>query len=280
MPARLVITLRPTAQAPRGDDGPAVQAAFLDSVRLTAPLLADHLHAPSAYRPYCVTQTRIADGAVRFEIGVLHDGLVETVVVALDEAMSDRLALRQRPYVVERGDVYVLPYAELRDRSTASGTWEVTFRSPTAFRVPGATREKPARVLSFPDPGLVLHRLAQRLTMYSEEAATSPVDAWLDRVVVSSFELRTKLHLVKAQSRVTLPGAVGWARYELLAGSPEHAAAFGALFEFANFAGIGDGTTKGMGDVRCRAVPKGPRNTGVPGHSVLDELVSVAGRTR
>ncbi len=252
MPTRIYVELQPLQRQSQGGDGPAIQAAFLSTIGAQYPELVDELHRPGGgSRPYCVTTTRKTQGTVGLELGLLDDTIAPAVVEALDQVDQLQTHRGARRYRLEQGDVFGVSYDELVCTPPESRTWNVELVSPFAVRHPLPSGR--SRQLVMPDPATFVSALERRFKRFSPVSLPIPSATWLERVVVSRIdELRTKLHLVETHPRqIKVAGTVGSFRTQMLDHTPDELRSWGTLMEFANFGGLGDKTTVGMGHVRC-----------------------------
>jgi CRISPR-associated endoribonuclease Cas6 len=255
MPSRVALTLEPLTPAAgtrSGNDGPALQAAFLDIITRSDAALADLLHQPGQQvRPYSLTTTRPSGGLVVMELGFLDDAIVPSVVDALDQIDELTTLNSSRRYRLLRGDIYSLSYHDLSD-TPGDPNWTIELVSPYMRRRPGRNGQ-PERVDVLPNPNPLLDRLAQRHNLYSPSPLPTPTEEWIDRVVISRIHhLETTVHLVEtAKRRICYRGATGTIDLQLLRPTDDEARSLSILLQLANYTGIGDRTTIGMGHTRC-----------------------------
>lgn len=264
MPARIVVQLKAERRGAQLDDiGPAVHAELLARVDALSPRVAEALHDEAhPDRPFSLASRTTGSGTLVVEIGVIADPLVELVVAALDG--TDSVTLLGQRLRIERGDVFPLPWPDVLDPDEPSPTWEIELRSPTMVRIrrPGVRSEI---VRPLPEPNVVYpvlwKRLASAVQTSGDAAALdawsrlADVDTWLDRVVITRFDLRSDVHLVETRPRkVRYVGATGTIRYRLLDPKKAEIRALGACSLFAQVCGVGDKTVQGMGWARSRPI--------------------------
>ncbi len=197
--------------------------------------LGERLHAPSStaaqiHRPYSVVCYP----------GALH-------VCSFDDALT-RALLRGEPASVL---VTRVRADELAAGGSAGPTIRLAFTSPTTFRVAGFDHP-------FPDPFHVFGGLLGRWQALGWPELSEPT--W-KRVPCWPETLTFGTHPKAGNPR---RGVLGAARYEVTPQDEAGRAALWALARFAEYAGVGQGTTYGLGRVRLlgegeRWMPRDPR---------------------
>ena len=249
MPARFVVRstpIEPSVDAPPPNTGPGVHAAFLRCIKAFEPTLAQALHDWPAPKPFALTTMVKEDGSWMFEVGVLRDSLIDTVRGALSgwsEFEVGHTAFKVAS-VEERAGA---SYLDLLAGSAPQSEWTLRIRSPLTFRA-GAGGEH--RDWPFPLPDLVFRDLARRWTTFAEvplpEAVATVID---EHLAVSRLELKSRRHLIHTGGGWAT-GVVGVITYVAVRAekcSAAGLAAVQALAQLADYSGVGDDTTRGMG---------------------------------
>jgi CRISPR-associated endoribonuclease Cas6 len=176
-------------------------------------------------------------GRVVLEVRLLEDGLAVRLAAHAVPAVPVRLG---RHWLAVAG-VPVLDIAcswseFVGERGRRA--WEVGYRSPTTFR--RGTRTSP-----WPAPESVLTSLAARWRALRPQTAPELSRDLARSVWVSDVEGRSECLRLRG---TVVSGFVGRIRY-VCDGPDEAAATVGALFAFAQFAGIGSHTAFGLGTI-------------------------------
>lgn len=215
-------------------------------------------------KPFACTGLVSDDTGYYFEVGLLDERLVPSFVTMLPAGTDVRLG--RSTFQVEAVEWTTTSYRQLA-LSPPSRTWTLTFRSPTTFRGPGPGGSR--RAWPFPLPNLVFGSLLRRWEQFAPDVI---LDARIEAVaqehlVISAFDLRTTRYLTKIGGGALL-GCVGTVSFGLVAPQAvarETCASLTALLMFANFAGLGDQTTKGMGwTTLVESPPRRPRSDAKP----------------
>lgn len=256
MPTRIVLSLEPENGGETGGDGPALQAAVLGMVGAHDAALAKVIHDRTfPVRPYSITTSRTVGHLVTVEIGVLSDDLASGFLAALD-GLNELTTMRgSRRYRLVRGDVFPAPYPQLQEEVPCEPSWVLNLLSPCMVRRQVGGDRRVSKNLVLPEPILFLPRLQRIVSVFAAgEFPEIDVDRWGDRLAVQRIdELRTERHLVETSPELIYHvGSVGRMTVGLLGRFDAVAAKeLGLLLSVANFAGVGDKTTVGMGHVRC-----------------------------
>lgn len=279
MPVSLVLTLSPrwSTELPR-TTGHLTHAALLGAVATRDPLLAQTLHADGGTaKHFCISQLIgpgepaghawpvAAERHYRLRIGSLEPALSE-LLLAMQRDPPPELTLSHLPF-------QVLGATTQPRRHGWAGrvSWEtlvgigvgrsgerhlrVQFHSPTSFR-------DGHHNLPLPLPHLVFGSLAAQWRacappplagviepLLPADASHADTVAALDRqILIARHRLETRLLAFPEFRRV---GFVGEVDFELAPGTaPAAAAAVQTLAHLAPYAGVGDKTAMGMGQVR------------------------------
>ncbi len=260
MPARVIVYLKPASSGalPPPHTGPAVNAAVLAAVRdELSPEASAYLHDGPPPRPFAITPLLDerqrppgrSSNTVRFEVGILLDEIVGSMLAAL--GARDRWRFGATGYTTESVElVQAEPYPDLLATTAPAASWAFGLVTPVSFatgRGDGARRQ---RIL--PDPERVFGTLAARWRTWAPSGAPLPPD--IDDVIDDHLELvDMRLSAAECVVKIGAPkrrGCVGFVRYDLAGPSgvaPLTHSAIGALARFACYAGIGDRTASGMG---------------------------------
>lgn len=241
--------------------GHLVHAALLEAVRTVDPCLSAQLHADSQLKPLAVStlwsRARASGDALnipgytecRVRICTLTKPVFEAVSAAIFPMVASNRSIRlgncefalldarlESPYggVCNYSDLCARPRREVL----------VRFTSPVTFRRSGLN-------IPLPDQSLVYQSLWQKWQAFSDHLMPEHLFAEMMSVLaVSALDGHTR---VWKFPRYKITGFVGLVGYELVKpASPDAMALFGALSEFAFYAGVGYKTTMGMG--QCRIV--------------------------
>ncbi len=276
MPVRIVTTLEaePPGALPPPQTGPALAAAFLQTVSRVHPEVATRLHDGPRPKPYALTPLldendrppRSGSRRTRFELGILADELFAPIYSALMAETTWRIG--RTSYRRAGTDVTAMAsYTDLVGNAAPATCWGFRLATPTGF---GTAKEEGARRQRvLPQPEWVFRSLFTRWQAFVDAPdfslpRTLP-DAVEGHLEVVDCDLRVGEHLVKP-GVPPVRGCVGTIRFGLAepAQVPTEARrALDALAAFATFAGIGDRTTVGMGyAVPLPAAPPAPPRIG------------------
>jgi CRISPR/Cas system endoribonuclease Cas6 (RAMP superfamily) len=270
MPARLTVELDRALTAPPKRHGAALHGAVLAALDFRDPQLARTLHskeaggaspsrsAPaSSTGPPALTPVRSEGAGGAFDIGLIDENLAERVVQALEHARLEVDGEGRRV-----GEVLGVEHAFndiVADASALTG-WTFTFRSPTCVRVRSGP-DAPERTEPLPHPSLVFARLLRRwqscteVALPGQESLGEVIDGWL---APAAAQLHTERHTTKPP-RGWAVGGRGTAVWTLLRPrdvSREVQSGLSALTRFGTLCGVGDHTSRGMGDVSVRPATK------------------------
>jgi len=262
----LVLTLRPRAGASLPSAlGRAAHAALLRAIAQARPELAQALHDEAGPRPFTCSSLLGArkegavmpDTAYTLRYTALTAELAE-VLPALFQAAPLEIELDEVPFVVEAvtSEAAVHPWAArtsyeelaarwLLGRQTPQAHISLHLASPTAFKSGGK-----AQVLPLPE--LVFGSLLEKWNAYAPLAFPEETRRFAAECLgVSRFELSTHAAPFKSEGVVKF-GAVGMVTYAALNRDRYWLSVINLLADFAQFGGVGAGTTMGMG--QCRRV--------------------------
>jgi len=285
----LILTLRPLAAAKDLNAlGRASHALLLDAVRWSDPALAEELHTGDGLRPFTASDLIGYSRRRGLNPGQMYTlrftALTEPVARALAAAARegplrvgaslnlDGTALRiesisnRGAWIADRSEVYDPqsaigdPKSEIQHSWAAATTYEalsapwllgraqpesrltLCFASPTTFKSAG-------RHVPVPLPGLVFGSLLERWNAFAPVALPAEVRRYADEcLALSAYRLRTRM--VQVKDGGLRPGAVGQARYVAISYDRYWLSLINLLADFALFAGVGAGTTMGLGRVR------------------------------
>lgn len=262
----LVVTVQPTdAVRAQPHLGRAVYAQFLRWLDATDPALASRWHDADGPKPYTcsslVGMTRMSKASSK----LAPDDDLWFRVTSLDPAISAvLLALAAQPpaevdldgEVLAVTGAYTRPtehpwaantsYHELAGpyllaREPAPRRVRLRFAAPTNFRQNGVTHP-------FPLPGLVFGGLADRWNAFSPLGVSDGVRAFCETAVTATrFDLKTRAFPTKGDR--TEVGSVGEVSYRILRHDMYWASVVSLLADYAFYAGVGRGTSAGMGQV-------------------------------
>ncbi len=213
--------------------GPAAQAWLLNWIRSRDPALAAALHDANGRKPYTV------------------GGREQVRVTLLDSKLLP--LLNEEPPLRVNGVAYPLVRASYRQSSLSELIRNVEadpplprleLRSPVVFRSAGED-------VIMPTPELTFGSLIRAWDSFSP----LPLPVQLNEIVTQQVRI-ARYHLRSVGVRVPHKGArfgcVGWVDFEILDGVPQDAQRLlTALLAFAEYAGLGAGTTAGFGQVRA-----------------------------
>ena len=274
----VVIHLRPRA-IPEGRTlprwwGRAAHALLLRSLAAFDPALAQRLHdAQDAPRPFTAstlmgprahhgldpqTTYRLRFTAFQAEVAAalqqaLAPGgpLAPGATVDLDGVTFEVLPPPDEPTPWEGATTYAqLAGLWLTARQHPARTWRFRFASPTTFRSGG-------QHVPFPLPHLTFNSLLQRWNAYAPLALPAETRRFAaEALAVTRYHLQTRS--VPLKSGGLRIGAVGEITYRALPYDRYWMSVIQTLAAFARFAGVGAGTTMGLGQVRWLAQPSNP----------------------
>ena len=262
MPIRIRVDLDPAVpgRAESGHSGRSVNAAVLAAIRDTSPpALSQALHSPSGYKPYTVTPVlngswppaRQTASPLWFGLGLLTDDLASPVLTALESTKEIRIGSAFYP-IAKVTVPMSATYEELAARAGTAVTWEFTLVTPTGFAT--AAGEGPRREIPWPEPTRAFGNLARRWS-YFAPAAPLPEDTKTvvqSHIEVADFDMRMARFPVKP-GQPERHGAVGRITYRIAAANtlqPSTVKTLNTLACYAEYAGLGDRTSIGMGYVR------------------------------
>lgn len=254
--------------------GRAAHALLLRALAALNPTLAQRLHEPGdAPRPFTVSTLMgpRASGGLdpQATYRLRFTAFQREVAVALQQALQSGGPLAPGATVDLDGVPFeVLPPPEeatpwdgattyaalagpwLTARQTPARTWTLRLASPTTFRTGG-------HHMPFPLPHLVFGSLLQRWNAYAPVALPKETHRFAaEAMAVTRYRLHTRSVPLKAGGlRI---GAVGEVTYRALPYDRYWMSVLQSLAAFARFAGIGAGTTMGLGQARW--VPPQPSN--------------------
>ncbi len=248
--------------------GRASHALLLRAIATIDPLLAERLHQPTELpRPFTAStlmgpRSRTGLDAqatyrLRFTTyqtemtSVLQKALSPGGPLASDAIVElDQVAFRVLPSAGEltaweaRATYNDLASPWLTAQKTPSRTWTLLLASPTTFRSGG-------HHVPFPLPGLTFNSLLQRWNAYAPIVLPPETRRFAsEAIAVTRYNLQTRSIPLKAGGlRI---GAVGEVTYRALPYDRYWMSVIQTLVAFARFAGIGAGTTMGLGQARWK----------------------------
>ena len=264
----LVLTLRPLAAgAGQASLGRAAHAVLLDAIRAADPALAEQLHAGSGLRPFTASNlvgysprrglrpertyglrfTTLTGPVARALLAAAQPGgpLSVGAVVRLDENELRVEGVADQPKAH--------PWAAALSYEALSAPWllgraapeprlALHFASPATFKSGGL--HVPA-----PLPGLVFGGLLERWNAFAPVALPAETRRFVDEcLALTAYRLSTRMVMVKEGG--LRAGAVGEARYTAVNHDRYWLSLLNLLADFALFAGVGAGTSMGLGQVR------------------------------
>ncbi len=278
----IVPTLRPLAAAGELNPlGRASHALLLDAVRWADPPLAEELHAGDGPRPFtasgligysrksgldptrtytlrftaltapvaCALVAAAREGPLRPGAPVNLDGTalrVESIAGAASVIADPQSAIsnpQSHPHPWAAATTYeALSAPWLLGRETPDRRVTLHFASPTTFKSGG-------RHVPLPLPGLVFGSLLERWNAFAPVAFPAEARRYAEEcLALGGYTLRTRAVPVKEGGlRV---GMVGQARYTAISYDRYWMSLIHLLADFAFFAGVGAGTTTGLGQCR------------------------------
>lgn len=262
----LVLTLRPRVAASLPSAlGRAAHAALLRAIAMARPELAQQLHDEAGPRPFTCSSLLGArkEGTVAPEVTytlrytALTAELAE-VLAGLFAGGSVEIELDQVPFAVEMvtGDAAVHPWAARTSYEELSARWLLGRQAPAthiSLHLASATAFKSGgKAQPFPLPELVFGSLLEKWNAYAPVVLPEEVRRFAAECLgVSRFELSTHAAPFKSEGAVKF-GAVGTVTYAALNRDRYWLSVINLLADFAQFGGVGAGTTMGMG--QCRRV--------------------------
>jgi len=262
----LVLTLKPTRAIPAPPFlGRATHSLLLRSLADLNPALSEACHAPDQPRPFTASAL----------IGPTAKGLDPQAtyvlrMTALTAPVAEGLMAAAQGGRLAIGQLIMLDKAEMRVTQVAwteedhpwagcdaydaySAPWLLAKRapsrrlrlqlsSPTTFRSGGMH-------IPFPMPGLVFGSLAARWNAFSPVGMPEDARRYAEEcLAISRYQLRTRTIQHKASS--VRKGAVGWIEFYALNPDRYWLSMMHLLAGFALYAGIGAGTSMGLGQAR------------------------------
>ncbi len=263
--ASFIVHLRPLEIAPLGKTlGRSLHGLLLRLLSQTDPHLANALHSDLSPKPFTASTLRgrlVRQGGALCAVPderyrVRYTVLTNETFNALGHVLLGKLAGQQpveidgKPFVLE--DIVVDPEQSdgwarlateqdlLAEASTADRVM-LRFASPTTFRTGDMN-------LLFPLPTSVFGSLTRKWEVFCATALPANLDAFIaDQVAAERYELETQ---VVSYGGHQFNGFVGDCQFRLLHKDPVYCQAINALAGFALFAGVGQKTTQGLGQVR------------------------------
>ncbi len=246
--------------------GRAAHALFLRAVAGVDPALATHLHDAADPHPFTVSTLMgpkaarglQPDATYRLRFTAFNADAAAALLQALapkgslspDQTVElDRIHFRVLPHppehsVWEASTTYTeLAAPWITARRSPPRKWRLQFASPTTFRSAGLH-------VPFPLPRLVFGSLVRRWNAYAPIAV--PEEETLrfatEAMAVSYYRLQTRSAPLKNGGlRI---GAIGEASYRAIPYDRYWRSVVQVLASFALFAGVGAGTTMGLGQAR------------------------------
>ncbi|GFP27363.1 CRISPR-associated endoribonuclease Cas6 [Candidatus Hakubella thermalkaliphila] len=244
--------------------GRLLHGLFLHLMERVNPSLAGELHDTKGQKPFTVSplfghfltdsgaKKALEEEEYWFRFTALTEECCEALVrVFYGEAIPNAtVMIEETPFLITATDLAVggrrgwsglLSYDDLI--STANGEPEITlcFQTPTTFR-----QGKINYVL--PDPNLVFGSLLRKWNAYAPKKIPQEIKNFIfERVGVSQYRLSSRLYDLGDHSLI---GFQGKCKYTVLGDQNEMTRYLNILADFAFFAGLGQKTTMGMGQVR------------------------------
>lgn len=231
--------------------GRAAQQLFLATLSAHTAASAGEIHdEPNRWRPYTVSS--LIDYSP--QMGLQHQARYSVRFTGLRKEVSDAIfnaaqgvwALGQTVQL-DRVIFKIVGHEIRHEResqtlikqSGANGRFDLGFGSPTFFK----SREQ---YIYIPLPGLVFNNLLQRWNAFSATSLSEEVLVYAKEcLAISGYALSTQY--AEAKGKAPRWGAVGWATYRAMSYDPKWQALVNALASYAFYAGVGAGTTMGMG---------------------------------
>ena len=264
----LVLTVRPVAAgAVQASLGRAAHAVLLDAIRAADPALAEELHAGSGLRPFTASNlvgysaqrglnpertyslrfTAVAGPVARALLAATQPGgpLSLGAVLRLDEAELRVEAIADQPKAHPWASSLTYEAISARwllGRESPESRLALHFASPTTFKSGGLH-------VPVPMPGLVFGGLLERWNAFGPVALPDETRRFVDEcLALTAYRLSTRMVMVKEGG--LRAGAVGEARYTAVNHDRYWLSLLNLLADFALFAGVGAGTSMGLGQVR------------------------------
>lgn len=277
----IVLTLRPLKAEPPGDQMPrwwgrAAHALLLGVIREYQPDLSTELHGGSqGPRPFSASSLlgRLRGGLdpaqpYALRLSAYEVGLSGILLSAAQEggllAPGRTVELDHRQFAIETAawDESRHPWAGTASYEGISAAYllasrpperslDLQFASPTTFKTAG-------KHLPLPLPDLVFGSLLERWNAYAP--LTFPPEARryaAECLAIGRYRLSTRA--VPFKNGALRVGAVGQARYTSLSFDRYWLSVISVLADFARYAGVGAGTSQGLGQCR-RTEAAGPSN--------------------
>lgn len=265
----LVLTLR--AEQPAGAPsslGRAAHAVLLDAIGQTDPALAESIHAGTGVRPFTVSNLI----GFRRRDGVRPEQAYTLRFTALTAPVSAALMAASRGGPLSAGAILRLDSVPLQIESVAMDAaahpWagHTTYEALAAPWLLGKLRPETRLQLRFvsattfkshdlhvpvPLPGLVFGSLLERWNAFAPMTLPVEVRRFADEcLALSQYRLNSRPVLLKDGGlRI---GATGQAQYTATNHDRYWLSLINLLAQFASYAGVGVGTTMGMG--QCHLV--------------------------
>ncbi len=271
----VLLTLTPTCLPSPGEEatgrekgetgfGRAAHAVLLDAIRQVDPALAESLHGSPGLKPFTVSDLigfapkRGLEATRTYELR--FTGLARPTATAIQWATTaGPLAL---------GKMMRLGNYEFKVEAAATSPWTATttYESLSAPWLLGRSAPQPRLTFRFtspvtfksnemhvplPLPAWVFGSLLEKWNAFAPVALPPETRRFAEEcLALSSFELRSRpMYMKEGGVRI---GAVGMARYTALNRDRYWLSVMNLLADFALFAGVGAGTTMGLG--QCRRV--------------------------
>jgi CRISPR-associated endoribonuclease Cas6 len=263
----LVLVLRPlaTTQGP-ATFGPGSHALLLDAVEQSDPALVRELHAGSDLRPFTASDligyTRSQGVNAEWTYALRFTALTTPVAGALQQAAESgplaagaQVRLDENVFQVEAAttDPDVHAWAAATTYEALSAPWllgraqpdvrlALRFASPTTFKSGG-------RHVPVPMPAWVFGSLLDRWNAFAPVTLPAEVRRYAEEcLALSGYRLGTRM--VPLKDGGLRAGATGIVHYTALNHERYWLSVINLLADFALFAGVGAGTTMGLGQVR------------------------------
>lgn len=274
-----VVTFHPIRDAKLpATQGHHAHAAFLDIVRQVDPELAKTLHGSRGRKPFTVSPLRglppAREGRIAVKAGhpcwlrfTLLDGQLFGVFMDRFLQSDGRPTIRLAGADFTVGEILTTPDShpwagyittqELLERwrgvntggkDNPAHTFEMVFASPTAFSFGGRGGK---RIEVLPAPRLVFGSLASAWNYWFSSVFKMSHDLrdYVEQtVVVSSFQMETKMHQYRGYKQLGALGTITYLCWDYA--NPQMVRLLNTLADFAFYAGVGYKTTMGMGQVR------------------------------
>jgi len=253
--------------------GRAVHAVIFEAIRAANPVLAQTVHDASSLKPFTVSDLLGYDAQKGVEAGRVYNlrftALTRPVAQALWAAGQEGalkagaiLQLAERGFEVTNVDwgeaEAASPWGCAMSYESLSAPWLLGRQSPSyrlAFRFISPTAFKSnEKHVPLPMPGWVFGSLLEKWNVFAPVALPPEARRFAEEcMALSGFKLSSRAAYVK-EGGVRV-GAVGMARYTALNKDRYWLSVMNLLADFALFAGVGAGTTMGLG--QCRKVSDG-----------------------